>query len=313
MGLQTDAEGNFYYAKSARHAKDSVVPQHGTLLKVSADGSKTEIVATGFRAANGVCVNDDGTFFVTDQEGHWTPKNRINRVKPGGFYGNMNGYSAVKDSADSAMEPSMVWITNAKDRSPTELVWVPKGAWGNLSGSLLNLSYGTGRIFVVPHEEVKGVWQGAVCDLPMPAMDSGVMRGRFGTDGALYATGMYAWAGNALVPGGFYRVRRGPAPAVLPTAIHAEKGLLRVTFSDAVKDTKCSVKSWSLKRTANYGSKHYVDASLQVEGEKVLPVESVTLSEDKKTVTIKVPDLGKTHCYELKIADRVLHGTVNME
>jgi sugar lactone lactonase YvrE len=69
MGLQTDAAGNFYYAKSGRHALDSVVPQHGTLLKVSADGSKTEILATGFRAANGVCLNEDGTFFVTDQEG----------------------------------------------------------------------------------------------------------------------------------------------------------------------------------------------------------------------------------------------------
>ena len=59
---------------------------------MSKDGSRTEIVANGFRAANGVCVNADGTFFVTDQEGHWTPKNRINWVHPGGFYGNMFGY-----------------------------------------------------------------------------------------------------------------------------------------------------------------------------------------------------------------------------
>ena len=27
---------------------------------------------------NWLCINPDGTFFVTDQEGHWTPKNRIN-------------------------------------------------------------------------------------------------------------------------------------------------------------------------------------------------------------------------------------------
>ncbi|MEM7784348.1 MAG: DUF6797 domain-containing protein, partial [Planctomycetota bacterium] len=54
MGLQTDDEGNFYYAKSARHAKPALVPHHGTLLKVSPDGKKTEILASGFRAANGV-------------------------------------------------------------------------------------------------------------------------------------------------------------------------------------------------------------------------------------------------------------------
>jgi putative heme-binding domain-containing protein len=88
MGLETDAAGNLYYAKSARHALPAVVPHHGTLLKVSRDGNATEIVARGFRAANGVSVEPDGTFFVTDQEGHWNPKNRINHVRPGGFYGN---------------------------------------------------------------------------------------------------------------------------------------------------------------------------------------------------------------------------------
>ena len=83
MGLQTDDEGNFYYAKSARHALPALVPHHGTLLRVSRDGQHTEIIANGFRAANGVCLNPDGSFVVTDQEGHWNPKNRINWVHEG--------------------------------------------------------------------------------------------------------------------------------------------------------------------------------------------------------------------------------------
>ena len=33
MDLQTDAEGNFYYAKAARHGLPAVVPHHGTLLE----------------------------------------------------------------------------------------------------------------------------------------------------------------------------------------------------------------------------------------------------------------------------------------
>jgi mono/diheme cytochrome c family protein len=303
MGLQTDAAGNFYYAKSGRHALDSVVPQHGTLLKVSADGSKTEILATGFRAANGVCINDDGTFFVTDQEGFWTPKNRINRVKPGGFYGNMFGYTSVTDTSDSAMEPPMVWMTNAKDRSPAELVWVPKNAWGDLGGSLLNLSYGTGRVFIVPNEEVGGQWQGAVCELPMPAFDTGIMRGRFGPDGALYTCGMFAWAGNATAPGGFHRIRRGEAPAQVPLEVTAAKGSLTVTFSDPVGDPDCSMKVWSLKRSAKYGSGHF--------DERGLAIRTVKTSADGRTLTLEIPDLAPTQCYELKIGDRVLHGTIH--
>ncbi len=124
MDLQTDADGNFYYAKAARHGKTALVPQHGTLLRVSRDGLRTEILATGFRAPNGVCLADDGTFFLTDQEGFWTPKNRINHVKVGGFYGNMWGYHDVTDPSDSAVDLPICWITNDFDRSPAELVRV---------------------------------------------------------------------------------------------------------------------------------------------------------------------------------------------
>ncbi len=317
MGLQTDAAGNFYYAKSGRHALDSVVPHHGTLLRVSADGARTDILATGFRAANGVCLNDDGTFFVTDQEGFWTPKNRINRVKTGGFYGNMYGYGSVTNTADSAMEQPMVWITNAKDRSPAELLWVPKNAWGSLGGALLNLSYGMGRAFVVPHEEVGGQWQGAVCELPMPTFATGIMRGRFGKDGQLYTCGMFGWAGNAAAPGGFHRIRRNEKPAHVPIGIHAAKGSLSVTFSealaaDSVKADAFAIKVWSLKRSANYGSKHYDEHPLEITG--------ASLSADGRTVTLAIPALAPTQCYELKVnlaasdgskIERSLHGTIH--
>ena len=66
----------------------------------------------------------------TDQEGFWLPKNRINRVVRGGFYGNMWGYHDVTDPSDSAMEPPVCWITNAFDRSPAEPVWVELGRRG---------------------------------------------------------------------------------------------------------------------------------------------------------------------------------------
>jgi sugar lactone lactonase YvrE len=317
MGLQVDGAGNFYYAKSGRHALDSVVPHHGTLLRVSPDGRRTDILATGFRAANGVCLNDDGTFFVTDQEGFWTPKNRINRVKVGGFYGNMFGYSSVTNTSDAAMEQPMVWITNAKDRSPAELVWVPAKVWGALGGSLLNLSYGTGRIFVVPHEEVGGQWQGAVCELPMPAFATGIMRGRFAADGALYACGLFGWAGNATAPGGFHRVRRTEKPAHVPIAIHAGKARLRLTFSDSIDPASVmpdafAFKVWSLKRSADYGSKHY--------DERELEITAVSLDSEARTVTIEIPALAPTQCYELKlrlagksgeVIERSLHGTIH--
>jgi putative heme-binding domain-containing protein len=318
MGLQTDADGNFYYAKSGRHALPALVPHHGTLLKVSKDGLKTEILATGFRAANGVCLNPDGTFFVTDQEGFWTPKNRLNLVEKGGFYGNMWGYTDVTDTADSAMKQPLCWITNAFDRSPAELVWVPAKAWGPLAGTLLNTSYGMGKMYVVPHEKVNGQAQGGMCALPLPTFPTGVMRPRFHpTDGQLYLCGMYAWAGNQTAPGGFYRVRYTGQPADLPIGLKAKTGAIELTFTDALDpktvDAKSfDVKVWGLIRSKNYGSKH-ID-------EKPLNVAKAVVSPDGKTVRLDLPDLAPTWCMEIRyrlsgadgrIIAGVIHNTVH--
>ena len=308
MGLQTDAEGNFYYAKSGRHALPAVVPHHGTLLRVSKDGSRTDILATGFRAANGVCLNPDGTFVVTDQEGFWNPKNRINWVtpaKPGErprFYGNLFGYHDVTDSSDAAMEPPLCWITNTFDRSPAELLWVNSDKWGPLKGSLLNLSYGYGKVFVVPLEHVKTVSgngdtkqvvQGGMCELPLPTFPTGIMRGRFHpVDGQLYTCGMFAWAGNATQPGGFYRIRATGRPVHLPVGLAALKQGMRLKFSDeldpktANDSSRYLVRTWSLKRSADYGSKHF--------DEKTLVVASATLSEDRRAVMLKLPEIQPT-------------------
>ncbi|MCP3915264.1 MAG: heme-binding protein [bacterium] len=299
MGLQSDAEGNLLYAKSARHALPALVPHHGTLLRVSKDGQRTEIVASGFRAANGVCINSDGTFIVTDQEGHWNPKNRINYVKPGGFYGNMYGYHDVTDESDSAMEQPLAWITNSFDRSPGELLWVDSPKWGPLEGQLLNLSYGYGRVYVVPHEDVGGQMQGGMCSLPIEDFPTGVMRGRFHPgDGQLYLAGMFAWAGSQQQPGGLYRLRYTGRPVHLPVELSATKTGLTLRFSGELDRTTASlpanyhVKAWDLKRTRNYGSPHLNEQTLQV--------ASAVLAPDGQTVLLAVPDIAPTWCMEIR-------------
>ena len=299
MGLQTDAEGAFYYAKSARHGAKAIVPQHGTLLRVSPDGAKTEILATGFRAANGVCLNPDGTFFVTDQEGHWNPKNRVNWVEKGGFYGNMWAYHDVVDTSDSAMRPPLCWITNAFDRSPSELLWVDSPAWGRLNGALLNFSYGYGQVYIVPHEKVAGLAQGGMCELPIPRFPTGVMRGRFHPrDGGLYLCGMYSWAGNQTQPGGWYRIRATGKPVYAPLALRATTRGVEIEFSDPVDRDSASapenyaVKTWSLKRTENYGSEHYDETALEV--------RSASLDADGRTVRLEIPRIAPCWCMEIQ-------------
>src|SRR5204863_7803082 len=175
--------------------------------------------------------------------------------------GNMWGYHDVNDPSDSAMEQPLCWITNAFDRSPSGLLWV-KGAvdaWGPLKGSLLSLSYGYGKVFIVPHEMVDGQVQGGLCALPLRPFPTGLIRARLHPgNGHLYLCGLFARAGNQSAPGGFYRIRATGKPSYLPVGLHASHAGMSVTFTDpldrktATDPSRWAVRVWSLKRSANY-------------------------------------------------------------
>ncbi len=124
------------------------------------------------------------------------------------------------------------------------------------------------------------------------------MRGRFHPqNGQLYACGMFAWAGNAQQPGGFYRIRKTDAPLRIPAQLRTSKSGIDVKFLVDLKATSItkenvSVKVWALERTANYGSKHIDEHSLEV--------ESAVLATDGRTVHLESPDHTATWCMEIQ-------------
>ena len=222
--------------------------------------------------------------------------NRINWVKPSQpprFYGNIWSYGAPDDESDSAMEPPLCWVDKGFDRSPSELLWIDSEKWGALDGKLLNLSYGHGRLEIVPHETVSGQLQGGLCRLPIPDFPTGTMRGRFHPgNGHLYLCGMSAWGTAQMhLPGGFYRIRATGKPAHLPIELNATKSGVDMIFSDplsaeSVEDIsdRVKVRSWALKRSANYGSKHF--------DEKTHAVTGAELSDDGRRLSLKIEDMA---------------------
>jgi methionine-rich copper-binding protein CopC len=233
----------------------------------------------------------------------------------------MFGYHDVTDPADAAMEQPAFWITNAFDRSPAELLRVSSPRWQPLTGGLLELSYGEGRVHLVLTEHVSGRddrVQGGMVALPMPDLPTGVMRGRFHpTDGQLYACGLFAWAGNRTQPGGFFRIRRTPRPLHVPVALHTRPGEITLTFSEplaaaAADQQAWTVRTWNLKRSANYGSDHFDETARLVAAAEVSP--------DGRRVRLRVPDFASSWCYavewRIESADGspvrgVLHGTMH--
>ena len=295
MDLQTDEQGNFYYAKSARHALDSVVPHHGTLIKVSADGSRSEIVCNGFRAANGVGIGPQGELITSDQEGHWTPANRINIVKPGGFYGNM--YSFHRGDRPQTYEPPLVWLPKNVDRSPAAQLWITGQGWSPLQGRILSTSYGTGQMWLVLRQQVGDVQQGGVVRLPLQ-FPTGVMRGRFHPDnGQLYVCGLVGWSSNTATAGGFFRVRYTDRPLHMPVAMHVGASTIQLQFSEpldraAAEDIdNYNVEQWNYRWTANYGSPHFSVANPKRRGQDEMEVLEAVLSADGKSLSLEIEDL----------------------
>nr|WP_299382939.1 DUF6797 domain-containing protein [Allomuricauda sp.] len=318
MGLQTDSQGNLYYAKSGRHAREALIPQHGTLIKVSKDGKESKVIASGFRAANGVCINPDGSFLVTDQEGYWNPANRINWVQADAedkFYGNMWSYNPPKDTTRLAMEKPMVWVDMEFDRSPSELLWVDSEKWGAMNGSLLSFSYGYGKIQLVLHEQLNGQAQGGVIDIPDTKFYTGVMRGRFHPmDEHLYLCGMAAWSTSSNVrPGDLYRVRYTGNPIPMPIEMHATSKGMTLKFAEkldpksAAEITNYEVNTWNFIRSSDYGSERYDVTKLKV--------SKASLKADEMTVELDIQDIqpvdAMTITYNINSTTGVtLQGTV---
>ncbi len=271
-------------------------PSQGTMIRVTSDGSKSEKICDGLRAPNGLGMGPNDFLTCSDNQGHWMPANRINIIKPGGFYGMTPAAHRVlhfkaADGTEFDANPStaedrakyktefwgdsktpiptdmgelpLVWLPQNVDNSPGGEVWVSGGKWGPWEGRMLHLSYGHCRLFGVAMETVDNVAQGAVIQFPFK-FPSGVMRGRFSPkDGQLYATGLNVWQSDASKFGCFSRVRYTGKTIAMVDELHVLKEGVQLKFTAPVDEKSAtdpqnySVERWNYKWTGQYGSDNY--------------------------------------------------------
>ncbi|MDB6029522.1 MAG: Cytochrome c [Verrucomicrobiales bacterium] len=290
LDLQTDTQGNFYTLKGS-NLGTSVTQQQGTLLKILSDGSKAEVLATGFRAPNGLCLNPGNELFNTDNEGEWIPACKINHVEKDKFYGHV---STSHGQQTTTFQPPICWLPHVADNSSGAPIWVNSERWGPFGNSLLHTSYGTCSLFAVLTETVNGTWQGGVVRFRL-TFDSGIMRGRFNpTDGQLYLCGLAGWQNSATKDGGFYRVRFTGKPVNLPSALHIHADAIEIGFTDpldvatASDPQNFSAEQWDYKWSHDYGSSEYSPKAPKVLGRDSVEIKAVKLSADHKSVFLTV-------------------------
>ena len=346
--LQTDPAGNFYVIKAGPvrnggRGFDEICDHHGALLKVSPDGKKSELFASGFRAPNGIGISPTGQLTSGDNEGTWTPMCRLNWIKQGGFYG-------VVDLAHRATPPTdhdrpLCWFPKQVDNSSGGQVWVTSDKFGPWKDRLLHLSYGTCSMYGVLPQEVtfngQPQMQGGVARFNVD-FASGAMRARFNPqDGQLYVTGLRGWQTTATQNGCFQRVRYTGAATRMPLALAATKKGIKLDFTceiDAMAAAEAgnwNIEVWNYIWSSAYGSPDIStlettvvatepgkDGKLQFSKLQMserkhdpLTVKSATVSADRRSVFLEIPDLRPAMQmqlkYEIKAADGVeLRGQV---
>ena len=292
--LETDPAGNFWFIKCGENT-----PQGGTVVKVAKDGSKLEVIATGFRNPNGLGVSPRGVVTAADQQGTWVPETRLDVIRKGGFYGFMPMHK--RDIAPTDFDPPLMWIPRPVDNSAGGQTWVPKGAWGPLSEQMLHLSYGRCKFMAILRDETNGGMNGGAVQLPGRFL-SGVMRARFNPhDGNLYLSGLKGWQTAALHDGCLQRVRHTGEKLYLPSGFSVHENGVKITFSqpldqELAEDIESyAVEQWNYKWTKNYGSPDFKPSNMDERGRDKIEVKSAKLLPDKRSVFLDLGGVDPVH------------------
>jgi hypothetical protein len=289
--LQTDSQGNFWYAKGSTMG-GAVVPQHGAIVKVAKDGRSSEIWATGFRAPNGFSIGPGDVLTASDNQGNWIPTTPIHYItKKGLFFGFVP--CSHLPTPPKEQHPPLCWIPYGQDNSGAGQLWALNAKWGAFNGELFHLSYGKCVVFHVLREQVGDVWQGGVVKFPFKFL-SGIMRGRFNPgDGQMYVVGMRGWQTDGNRDGCFQRVRYTGKPINQPLSAKISADGIQVTFTDALdKETAAAADSYTAEWcnvlwTGNYGSPEFWVSQPKKQGREPIQIQSASLSPDGKTVSLK--------------------------
>ncbi len=324
--LQTDGEGNFYFSKAAPvraggRGFDKILPHHGIVAKISPDGKKFEVVATGLRAPGGLGIGPDGQISTGENEGTWQPSCKINFVTAKNapkFFGTEDTRQSL--GSEPYTEP-LVYLPMDVDNSGGSQVWVPDFAkFGVETGEMLHLSYGQSGIYRVLPVTHNGKLQGGVAKLPI-SLQSSAMRARFHPDGSMFVLGFRGWQTNAATECAFQRVRfNEEMPLTTPEKLeYTDKGV-KITFPvkldpELAEDpTSYSAERWDYVRGPQYGSGEFsvdnpdADArakALETESKSLrqrdtVEIESAELSTDGMTVDLVLP--GMKPSMSLKVA-----------
>ena len=273
-------------------------PDRGRTIRISKDGTH-EWINYGLRTPNGIGLGVDDELFVTDNQGEWTPANKLIHVKQGEFLGMMWGLPDGSESTP-AIAPPAIWLPeNEIGNSPTEPILVHNGVY---KGQMLHGDVTHGGIKRDFLEKINGQYQGAVFRFTQ-GLEAGVNRLAWGPDSALYIGGVgmvggWSWKENQY---GLQKIKYNGKPTFEMLAIRAKPRGFEIEFTLPLKgDQKITPQDFLIQQWRYLGTSGYGGPKIDLTD---LRINDFKLSDDRKRLYLELTGLKKEHVIYFMIPD----------
>ena len=265
-------------------------PDRGRTIRISKDGTY-EWLNYGLRTPNGIGLGVDNEIFVTDNQGEWTPANKLIHVKEGEFLG-MHWGLPEGFTETPPIAPPAIWLPQDEiGNSPTEPVYISNGPY---KGQMLHGDVTHGGIKRDFLEKIKGQYQGAVFRFTQ-GLEAGVNRLTWGPDSALYVGGIgmvggWSWKEKQY---GLQKLKYNGNITFEMLAVRARPYGFEIEFTEPLHEEQdispgdLLIEQWRYHGTSGYGGK-----KLDL---KKLKISNVTISEDRKKVDLEIGGLKEQH------------------
>jgi len=272
-------------------------PDRGRTIKIARDGTY-ESLNFGMRTPNGIGLGPDEELFVADNQGEWTPANKIIHVKKGEYFGMRWGLPDSLPLNTPVAPPAIYLPENEIANSPSEPVLIHNGPY---KGQLLHGDVTYGGIQRDFLEKVDGKYQGAVFRFTQ-GLAGGVNRLCWGPDSALYIgevgmVGGWTWKEHKF---GLQRMQYTGKPTFEMLAVRAIPKGFEIEFTMPLEDdilrlSKLIAQQWWYLPTQNYGG-----PKMDLE---TLKIRSIMFSLDRKKISLEIPGLKKEHVVYFRLPD----------
>jgi len=317
FGSPPDKEGNIWLVLCLTGSGGAASDWRGWCMRVTPDG-KMIPTCSGIRSPGGIGFNHLGDAFYTDNQGPWNGSSSLKWLKPGSFQGNPTGnkYHKLADLPEPPQPQDKSRIVTERARLPEFVppaVVLPHGKVGQSpTGIACDTTGGKfgpweNQLFIgeqthsqlqrVSLEKVNGLYQGAVFHF-LQDFECGLIPVTMDNSGVLFAGGSNrGWASRGGKPFTLERVTwTGVTPFEIQTMTANSDGFT-LKFTDPVDPTSAGdpatyqMDAWTYIYQSSYGSP---------EVDQTTPkVTAATVSDDRKSVRLKIDGLVKGHVHHL--------------